>query len=214
MAQMIVFDSESNNIFGSVFTRFLESWLYRLRREPRRVEAVATLALAVCEEHDFPWLRGQVSTLLGWARTQLGSSREGISMIRQGLADLAESGSRLGITDQLTRLAEAQTLDGKIDDALVTIEEALQANPEELVFRPNILTCRGELRFQIGRIESAEVDFREAIALAQKMQAKAWDPAQLCVSLGCSPHKAAVTRPAQCSPKSTAGSRKGSTLPT
>jgi Flp pilus assembly protein TadD len=91
------------------------------------------------------------------------------------LADLAESGSRLGITDQLTRLAEAQALDGKIDDALVTIEQALRANPEELVFRPNILTCRGELRFQIGQIESAEADFREAIALAQEMQAKAWE---------------------------------------
>jgi class 3 adenylate cyclase/tetratricopeptide (TPR) repeat protein len=175
MAQMIVFDSESKNIFGSVFTRFLESWLYRFRREPRRVEAVATLALAVCEEHDFPWLRGQVSTLLGWAQAQLGSPGEGVSIIRQGLADLAESGSKLGITDQLTRLAEAQALDGKIDDALVTIQEALKANPEELAFRPNILTCRGELQIEVGQPELAEADFREAITLGQKMQAKAWE---------------------------------------
>ena len=175
IAQMIAFDRESKSLFGLVFARFLESWLYRLMREPQRTEAAAMLALAICEEHGFPFLRGQVGILVGWARAQLGSPREGISMIRQGLADLAESGSRLGITDQLTRLAEAQALDGKIDDALVTIEEALQANPEELVFRPNILTCRGELRFKLGQPELAEADFREAIALAQRMSAKAWE---------------------------------------
>jgi len=96
-------------------------------------------------------------------------------MIRQGLAGFAETGSRIGITDRLTSLAEAQALDGKIDDALITIEEALLANPEELVFRPNALTCRGELRLRLGQTALAEADFREAIALAQKMQAKLWE---------------------------------------
>ena len=66
-------------------------------------------------------------------------------------------------------------MDGKTDDALVTIEEAPQANPEELVFRANILICRGELRLRLGQSELAEADFREAIALAQKISAKAWE---------------------------------------
>src|SRR5208283_1479179 len=60
-------------------------------------------------------------------------------------------------------------------DALVTIEEALQANPDERVFRPNAPTCRGELRRKVGQAELAEADFRDAIALAQNMQAKAWE---------------------------------------
>jgi tetratricopeptide (TPR) repeat protein len=175
MAQVIAFDCDNKNPYGSVFARFVESWLYSSMREPQRTEAAATLALAICEEHGFPWLRAQVGTLAGWARAQLGSPGEGISLIRQGLADLAESGSRLGITDQLTRLAEAQALDGMLDEALSTIEEALQAYPEELVFRPNILTCRGGLRLKLGQTALAEADFREAITLAQKMQAKAWE---------------------------------------
>jgi hypothetical protein len=58
---------------------------------------------------------------------------------------------------------------------LITIEEALQANPEELINRPYALTCRGELRLKVGQAELAEDDFREAIALAEKMQAKAWE---------------------------------------
>jgi predicted ATPase len=62
-----------------------------------------------------------------------------------------------------------------IDEALGTIEEALEANPEELVFRPNVLTFRGELRLKLGQTEMAEADFREAIVLAQKMSAKAFE---------------------------------------
>jgi predicted ATPase len=37
------------------------------------------------------------------------------------------------------------------------------------------LTCGGELRLKVGQTEIAETDFRDAIALAQKMQAKGWE---------------------------------------
>ena len=75
----------------------------------------------------------------------------------------------------MTFLAEAQALDGKLGDAIITIEEALQANSEELVYRPDALTCRGTLRLKTGQSELAEADFREAIALAQTMSARAWE---------------------------------------
>jgi predicted ATPase len=113
--------------------------------------------------------------MLGWARAQLGSAGEGVALIRQGVAGSVEAGVRLTITDKLTALAEAQALDGKTDDALITIEDAPRANTEELVFRANILICRGELRLRLGQSELAEADFREAIALAQKISAKAWE---------------------------------------
>jgi tetratricopeptide (TPR) repeat protein len=94
-----------------------------------------------------------------------------------GLAGFAEVGVRLQITDYLMRLAEAQALDGLFDDALRTTEEALQANPEELVFQPHILTFRGELRLRQRQAELAAADFRDAITLAQKMSAKAYEHA-------------------------------------
>jgi predicted ATPase len=112
--------------------------------------------------------------MLGWAQAHRGRASEGVALIHQGLEGLAEAGIRLNVVDNLTRLAQAQELDGKIDDALITIDQALEANPEERVCRPNALTCRGELRLKVGRTELAEVDFREAIMLAQTMQAKAW----------------------------------------
>jgi hypothetical protein len=61
------------------------------------------------------------------------------------LSGFVETGSRKTITDILTRLAEAQVMDGAIDDALGTIEDALQANPGELVYQPNILAARSAM---------------------------------------------------------------------
>ena len=91
------------------------------------------------------------------------------------MAGLAGTGARTDITNSLTILAEAQALGGAIDDALTTLDEALQANPVELVFQPNILTWRGRLRLELGHSELAETDFREAITLSQNMRAKSFE---------------------------------------
>ena len=96
-------------------------------------------------------------------------------MIREALTGLEERGARVGNTDVLTRLAEAQALDGATCEALDTVELALKANPEELVFRPNTLRYRGVLRVKVGQTELAEADFLDAIALAQRMSGKAWE---------------------------------------
>jgi hypothetical protein len=58
-------------------------------------------------------------------------------------------------------------------DALATVERALQAYPDELVFRPENLRRRGELRLTQGQTRLAEADFREAITLAHRMGANA-----------------------------------------
>jgi hypothetical protein len=175
IAQAFAFARDSKNAFDLAVTSFVDSWLSYLLREPQRTEAAATRALALCEEHGFPYVREMSRAALGWARAQLGHPGEGISIVRQGLDSLATTGATASITDQLTRLAEAQGLDGKIEDALGTLEDALAAAPEEVVFQPNVLTRRGELRLKQGHSQPAEADFRDGIALAQKMQAKMWE---------------------------------------
>jgi tetratricopeptide (TPR) repeat protein len=146
---------DRKNPYDLAVGRFYESWLCRWLREPKQAEAAATQALALSEQHGFSNLRGIALVNLGWARAQLGSAREGVSLIRKGLAGLVEIGARLCFTDFLTCLAETQALDGKIDEALITVEEALQANPGEVVWRPNTLTCRGGLRLKTGHADLA-----------------------------------------------------------
>jgi predicted negative regulator of RcsB-dependent stress response len=72
-------------------------------------------------------------------------------------------------------LADAQLRVGAICDALETVEQALTFNAEETLWRPETLRIRGELRLKQGDLQLADSDFREAIALAQKMQGKAWE---------------------------------------
>jgi len=172
---MIALAQGSKDPYNLAYARYFEGWLHYLLRDAPRTMAAADQALALSEEHAFSLCAAQSQGILGWAQAQLGKPDKGISLIRQNLSGFAETGSRVQMPDILTRLAEAQVLHGAINEALGTIEDALQANPEELVFRPNILTRRGELRLKLGQSELAEADFREAILLAQKMSAKSWE---------------------------------------
>jgi predicted ATPase len=172
---MIALAHASNDPYDLAFAQFFESWLRCLLRDAPRAKAATDQALALSEEHGFSFTTALSQGISGWARAQLGNPDEGISLIRRNLSGFVEIGSRIFMPDILTRLAEAQALDGAIDEALGTIEGALQANPEELVFQPNILTRRGELRHKLGQSELAEADLREAITLAQKMSAKAFE---------------------------------------
>src|SRR5207245_7002043 len=99
----------------------------------------------------------------------------GCPLIRRGRGGRVGIGSGSGVSRARAALAEAQEREGAIVDARETVEQALRANPHELVYRPETLRLRGELRLKQGQTELAEADFRDSIALAQKMGAKAWE---------------------------------------
>jgi class 3 adenylate cyclase/tetratricopeptide (TPR) repeat protein len=175
IARAVAFARDSRQPFDLAMALLFEGYLHRFQREPRGAEVAGTQLLSLSEEHGFSYACDLARGVIGWARAQFGRTGEGISLIREALAGLEERGARVGNTDVLTRLAEAQALDGATPEALDTIELALKANPEELVFRPNALRYRGALRVKVGQNELAEADFLDAIALAQRMGAKAWE---------------------------------------
>jgi class 3 adenylate cyclase/tetratricopeptide (TPR) repeat protein len=175
IARAVAFAQDSKRPYDLAMALLFEGYLHRFQREPRRAEVAGSQLLSLSEEHGFSYACDLARGVIGWARAQFGRTSEGISLIRAALAGLEERGARVGNTDVLTRLAEAQALDGATREALDTMELALKANPEELVFRPNTLRYRGALRLKVGQNELAEADFLDAIALAQKMSAKAWE---------------------------------------
>jgi tetratricopeptide (TPR) repeat protein len=144
-------------------------------REYKQAEALATQALELSEKHQLPIEAAFSRCVLGRARAELGRATEGIALIRQGIAGWLELGARLYIPADTASLAAAQALEGAVVDAIATVEEALQANPDLLAPRPEMLRLRGELRLKQGQTELAEAGFCEAIALAQKIGAKAWE---------------------------------------
>ena len=165
--------ANASNPYEAAFSWMFDA-LYRLGlREYEQAEASATRALELAEKHQIPQPAAYTRFALGQARAQLGRTAEGIALIRQGLAAMLEVGMTLTVPYVIAELAVAQERDGSIADALETVEQSLQANPKELLFyRPEALRLRGELRCKQGQMESAQSDFRESIALAQKMMAK------------------------------------------
>jgi tetratricopeptide (TPR) repeat protein len=112
-----------------------------------------------------------------WARAKMREVGGAVDRIREGLAELNPQQAHVGSARYLCQLSETQQIVGALDDAFVTIEQALQTNPDVLVYRPELLRHRALLKLQKGsrsgdHFESAERDFREAIELAQGMEAK------------------------------------------
>jgi class 3 adenylate cyclase/tetratricopeptide (TPR) repeat protein len=164
-----------NDPFDLAYSQFFAAILRLWLREYEQAEALAAQALARAERHEFPMVTAWSRVGLGWARAQRGRASEGIALIQQGIAAQLEIGTRTGRSSAIGVLAEAQACAGAVGDALATVEQALQANPDELVSRPEHLRLRGTLRLAQGRTELAAADFSEAIALASRMGAKTFE---------------------------------------
>ena len=156
------------------WAEFHAAVLHGLMREMEQAATLAARVLELCEKHKFPKAAfGRL--LLGAARAHSGRTTQGIALIRNGIDELLKVGNRITVTASITSLAEAQRLAGSVDEALSTVEWALQFNPDELFNRPETLRLRGELHLGSGQPHLAQSDFRDSISLARRMGAKAWE---------------------------------------
>src|SRR5262249_959034 len=136
-------------------------------------EALMAAALELNEKRGFPQRSAQ--GWLGYARAQLGRPAEGLALMCQVIDDKIKIGERIEVICLLTHLASAQLPPCAIERALELVQEALNFNPDELVFRPETLRIRGELRLKQRNRRLAEADFRDSISMARSMGAKAWE---------------------------------------
>jgi DNA-binding winged helix-turn-helix (wHTH) protein/tetratricopeptide (TPR) repeat protein len=113
---------------------------------------------------------------IAWVRARSGEIDGSADQIQQGLAETNAQKFLLYRSWNLQLLAEVQALSGCVDEALITVDRALQTNPDELLHRPEALRLRGELQLQKSAgskaAELAERDFGEAIELARNIAAK------------------------------------------
>ena len=175
MARAMAAVNRDGNPFDLAHSGYFAARLHIYLREYEQVESLEAQTLELAEKHQFQILAALSRVGLGQARAHLGRAAEGIGLIRRGIAGMVEIGSRSGVSRVTAALAEAQEREGAMVEALETVEQALQANPDELIYRPETLRLRGELRIKQGQTELAETDFREAISLARNMRARGWE---------------------------------------
>jgi len=171
----VILAANADHPYEMAWSKFWAAQLEFLTGEYEQAGALAKEALELTEKNQLPLVGAWGRWILGRARTELGRASEGIVLIRQAIADFLQTGARTGLVPIITSLAAAQEREGALVEALETVEQALQVNPDELLNRPETLMLRGELRLKLAQTELAECDFREALTLAQKMGAKAWE---------------------------------------
>jgi class 3 adenylate cyclase/tetratricopeptide (TPR) repeat protein len=166
---------QTNNPYDLAYISFISGALKLLVGEAAEAVTAAREAINLSDEHGFPHIAAAARATLGAALANCGEAVQGVQLIEESLIAIARTETRMGVTLSLFYLAQAQALLGATESAFLSIERALEANPDEVVYRPEVFRLRGECRLRVGDRERAEQDFHEAVACAHGMGAKSFE---------------------------------------
>ena len=103
----------------------LSGFAHMFSREVEAAQERAGAAIALSTEQGFTFFSAWGTFLRGWAMAEHGEVEEGITQIRQGLADYRAIGAEGGHSNFLSLLAEAYGKVGKAEEGLDVLSEAL-----------------------------------------------------------------------------------------
>jgi len=132
----------------------------------------------IAEEQSFSLLFAWASCFLGSAMVELGQSDDGLSMIREGVANARSTGSEMFHPHMLTLLARAQAGNGFLHEATRSLDEAfaISVRTGERFYAAEVHRLKGELQSVncAGPEASllAEQEFRKVLDTARSQGAK------------------------------------------
>ena len=158
------------------------AWLHQFCGDWHVVEQLASVALSLSMEHDFPFYRPWAMIMRGWVLTEGGKLLEGIAAMRVGLDDYRVIGAEVLRPAFLSLLAEAHGKAGQVEEGLRVLAEAqaLADKCHEQWWQAELYRLRGELILagpgsqtsQRQSDDEAEGCFHQAIMVAQQQKAK------------------------------------------
>jgi class 3 adenylate cyclase/tetratricopeptide (TPR) repeat protein len=153
--------------------------VHEFRREVQVAHARYEAALALATEHGFvEWLPITMNQR-GGTLAALGHSEEGIAQMRQGIAALQATQTRMTLPRLLVRLAEAYGNSSQAEAGLGVLAEALAVvdTTGERLNEAELYRLQGELLLQqaVPDAPQAEAYFQQALAVARRQQARSWE---------------------------------------
>ena len=143
------------------------------KRNPAEVERLASDVIELSTRHHFAhWLVwGSINR--GWARSASANTKEGISLIEDGIRDYRATGAIIGLPIQLGMKAEALHLADRTPEALEAIKEAqaLAARSGEHRWSAELHRLRGVFLAALGA-EDAEIENSLCAAISTAKQQK------------------------------------------
>jgi predicted ATPase len=135
--------------------------------------------VALSSEHGFALFLAVGTILQGWALTENGEER--ITLIHQGLTTYQATGAELGHPWVLALLAEVYGQEGRPEEGLHMLTEALALadKSEERCYEGELYRLKGQLLWQQAesRMRKTNIDstvesyFRQALGIARRQQA-------------------------------------------
>ncbi|MEK6288181.1 MAG: protein kinase [Acidobacteriota bacterium] len=164
--------------------------LEAFHRNAERVVEMIEKMLFHADEHGLPHYRAMGEIMLGWARATQGQAEEGFAAMRQGLAACRNLEIEQRRASYLVLMAEALCLAGRPEEALRALDEAVETIniTSERFHEAELYRIKGEALLSIhtsqngsdnaehpGLQSQAEACFREAIQVARRQSAKAFE---------------------------------------
>jgi tetratricopeptide (TPR) repeat protein len=109
---------------------YVGGWLFWLCGAVEQMLAVGKSLLALAEQHRLYGFRVHAAAFIGWALCQGGNPEEGIPMIAKAVAAFDSVQFRLSTAGHVANLADAQRRVGRLAEAAVTCERAMELMPE------------------------------------------------------------------------------------
>jgi class 3 adenylate cyclase/tetratricopeptide (TPR) repeat protein len=162
---------ENDTPYDSVYAKYMAAMHAVLSDRHDQAVELATTCIRLCDDYAVAQFAATSRIVLGRAQSELGRADVGVELIREGLAKMATGSVRVALTLYVTWLTEAYVHAGSLGKALHAADQALEANPRELFFRPETVRLRGVIRMRLGMLSEAGKDFVDALEMARRMGA-------------------------------------------
>ena len=186
----IAIGKDVNHPFSEAVSLHFKTVLYQYRGEVAEVDTAAIQMLQICREHAFSGWEAAALVMKGWTIAEQNCPEEGIAMIRKGITAWEETRAEVLLPLFLALLAQAYQRAGQYSLALQTLDTALVVitRTGERTYAAELTRQKGELYLILAEkveaygnenttatLAQAESYFREALAIAQRQDAKSWE---------------------------------------
>jgi class 3 adenylate cyclase/predicted ATPase len=162
-----------------VYTLWHTAILAVFARDVAKVERLAKEAAAIAVEHGFPLWSAHSEILLGWVAARWGQAVGGIVQMRAGVTARKATGARLIEPLFLGLIAEGLPLDGRPEEGVVLLDEALAIAAEtgDVASKAELRRLQGELLQRLGTSNAgtAEAAFRQAVSEARRQGSRGYE---------------------------------------
>jgi predicted ATPase len=164
---------------SQVSAHFVTARVYLYCRDPLSVQSHTEALMAVATEQSFAQRVAAGEFLRGWLLAMQGQPETGLAQMRQGLAGLLDTGAVIYQPLCLLVLAEVHGQQDQTEAALRALSEALAIIGEhaQSYLAAELYRLQAELHLRHAPVEmsQAERGLQQALDIARRQQAKAWE---------------------------------------